>query len=111
MVSRSLFLSVLVVLTLAILPHALHLPPWILLLTSCTAAWRLIVELKNWALPHRYLRIIVALSAMLGVLLTYRTLNGLEAGTALLTLMAGIKLLETQRTRDYAVLLFLAYFL
>ena len=53
---------------------------------------------------------LVAFAALLGVLATYRTLNGVEAGTALLVVMAGMKLLETRTVRDLTVVVFLSYF-
>ena len=52
----------------------------------------------------------VAFAALLGVLLDYRTLNGIDAGTALLIVMAGMKLLETRTVRDLTVIVFLSYF-
>jgi transglutaminase-like putative cysteine protease len=110
-VTSGSLIGVLAVLALAIAPHVSHLPPWIVLLASGAAAWRLTIELKQWSLPPRYLRSLIAVAAMSGVLFTYRTLNGLEAGTALLSIMAGVKLLETRRVRDLSILLFLSYFL
>jgi len=41
----------------------------------------------------------------------YRTLNGLDAGSALLAVMASLKLLETRAPRDHAVLVFVGYLL
>ena len=111
LITRSALISVLIGLALAVAPHAVDLPIWILLLASGAAAWRLAIDLQHWKLPPRYLRSLIALAAMVGVAFTYRTLNGLDAGTALLALMAGIKLLETQRVRDLSVLLFISYFL
>ena len=52
----------------------------------------------------------VAFAALVGVLASYRTLNGIDAGTALLVVMAGMKLLETNSTRDLTVVVFLSYF-
>ncbi|MGB6306787.1 MAG: transglutaminaseTgpA domain-containing protein, partial [Steroidobacteraceae bacterium] len=40
----------------------------------------------------------------------YRTFNGLSAGTALLALMAGLKLLETSTQRDIYVITLIIYF-
>ena len=41
----------------------------------------------------------------------FRTFNGLAAGTALLCLMAGLKLLETETRRDVHVITLIVYFL
>ena len=40
----------------------------------------------------------------------FRTFNGLSAGTALLALMAGLKLLETKTQRDIYVITLIIYF-
>lgn len=101
---------VLVGLALALTPHVSHYPLWVTMLCACTAVYRLVIELRQSALPPKWLRILVALGGSLAVLLTYRTLNGVEAGTALLALMAGFKLLETRSTRDLTVIVFLSYF-
>lgn len=96
---------------LAVLPHVPDLTPWIVLLALAGVATRLAIQLRQWQLPPKLLRIAIAFAAMLGVLGTYRTLNGLEAGTAFLVVMGAMKLLETRTTRDLTVLVFVAYFL
>lgn len=96
---------------LAVLPHLSALEWWVVLLSAVAAAWRLLSELRRWRLPHKLIRAAVALAAMLAVLATYRTLNGLQAGTAFLALMGGMKLLETRTTRDLAITVFVGYFL
>lgn len=103
--------AVLLVVALAMLPHLTHLPFWIPLLTAGAAGWRLTLEHFGKPLPWRWLRIAIALLGLGSVAVSFRTLNGLDAGTALLALMAGVKLLETRSTRDFTVLLFLSYFL
>ena len=82
-------------LALSVLPHASHIQAWILLLAAGAAALRVAIEVKRWELPPKWLRGVLAFVALLAVLLDYRTLNGIDAGTALLVLMAGMKLLET----------------
>ncbi|HSN70061.1 MAG TPA: DUF3488 and transglutaminase-like domain-containing protein, partial [Steroidobacteraceae bacterium] len=102
---------VLLCLATAIVPHLTHAPSWVLLVTASTAAWRLAAALRGWPLPARWIRILVAFVSVSLIALEFRTLNGLEAGTALLILMAGVKLIETRSLRDLTVLLFIAYFL
>jgi protein-glutamine gamma-glutamyltransferase len=97
-------------LTLTVLPHVSHLALWIVLLTGLSAALRIAIEARRLPSPPKWLRILMALVALLGVLATYRTLNGVQAGTALLVVMAGMKLLETRTLRDLTVIVFLAYF-
>lgn len=96
---------------LATAPHVLDLPLWIVALAAAGIALRLTIELRSWQLPPKLLRIGIAFAAMLGVLSTYRTLNGLEAGTAFLVIMGAMKLLETRSARDLTVLIFVSYFL
>ena len=95
----------------AVAPHVPFLPGWIWLLIAAAVAWRWAAERRAWPLPPRWLRVLVAIAATLAVLGTYRTLNGIEAGTAFLVLLAGVKLLETRGSRDLTVIVFIAYFL
>jgi transglutaminase-like putative cysteine protease len=97
--------------TLAVLPHLTSIPIWIPLCGACLALWRITIELLAWRLPPRWLRFLIAFAALFAVAGSYRTLNGLEAGTALLVVMAGVKLLETRGVRDYTILVFLGYVL
>jgi transglutaminase-like putative cysteine protease len=96
-------------LALSIVPHISHIRPWILLLAAAAAGLRIATEGKQWPLLQKWLRSLLAFVALLAVLLEYRTLNGIDAGTALLVLMAGMKLLETRTVRDLTVIVFLSY--
>jgi transglutaminase-like putative cysteine protease len=98
-------------LALAAVPHLSGVPLWVTLFTASSAAWRLAVEALRWRLPPTWLRSAIAVGAMLGVFATYRTLNGLEAGSAFLVVMGGMKLLETHNRRDMTVVVFVACFL
>lgn len=97
-------------LVLSVVPHVPHIRAWILLLAAGAAGLRIASELKRWPVLAKWLRSLLAFVALLAVLLDYRTLNGIDAGTALLIVMAGMKLLETRTVRDLTVVLFLAYF-
>lgn len=94
-----------------LLPHVLHMPPWISAAIAATAAWRLLIAIRQRPLPGRLLRLLGALLALVAVLATYRTVNGLEAGSALLALMAALKLLETRVLRDYVLIILIGCFL
>jgi transglutaminase-like putative cysteine protease len=102
---------VLACLAIAILPHLDNVPLWVLMVTACSALWRLAASLRDWPLAPRWLRSLAAFIAVSLIAIEFRTLNGLDAGTALLVLMAGVKLIETRTARDLTVLLFIAYFL
>lgn len=97
-------------LALALLPHISHIVLWTVLIAGIAMALRMTLEIKRWPLPPKWVRAFVAIAALLGVALSYRTLNGIDAGTSLLVVMAGMKLLETNSTRDLTVVVFLAYF-
>lgn len=102
---------VLAALAFAIGPHVPFLPAWVSLLVLAVVAWRFTADRRGWPLPPPWLRVLVAVAATFAVLGTYRTLNGIEAGTVFLVLLAGVKLLETRGARDLTVVVFIGYFL
>jgi transglutaminase-like putative cysteine protease len=93
------------------LPHWPALPAWIPALLVVAVAWRFASVLLGWPLPARSLRLVLSCAAFAAVVLQYRTLNGVEAGTALLVVMLALKLLESRAQRDELVLVMLSYFL
>jgi len=97
-------------LVLAVAPHLGHIAPWTMLIAAIAAAFRMTAEIKRWPLPSRTICTTIAFASLLGVLAGYRTLNGVDAGTSLLIVMAGMKLLETRTVRDLTVVVFLCYF-
>ncbi len=101
----------LLALAFALLPHVAYLPAWITAALLACAVWRYSIEVRRKAVPPAWLRAILALSAFLGVLFTYNTVSGVGPGSALLAIMAALKLLETRQRRDQFVLLFIAIFL
>lgn len=105
------FGGVLAALGVAVAAHVAYLPAWVTALLAVVAAWRWVADRRGWPLPPRWLRGLIAVAAAAVVLGTYRTLNGIEAGTAFLVLMAGVKLLETRGARDLTVIVFIAWFL
>lgn len=101
---------VLVALAVMLLPHVLYLPPWVTFATLFIALWRLGAAYRGWPLFSRTARIVFALFAFVGVFISYHTLNGPDAGTALLILLAALKLMESKGLRDYFLLLVIALF-
>ena len=75
------------------------------------SAWRWTAAARGWRLPGKGIRVALTGLATLGVFVSYRTFNGIAAGSAFLVLMAGVKLLETRSARDLTVLIFISYFL
>ncbi|MFO1372263.1 MAG: DUF3488 and transglutaminase-like domain-containing protein [Candidatus Competibacteraceae bacterium] len=100
-----------VALVLAVLPHAQELPAWLIGLFVIVASWSGFIAIRNKPLLSRWLLLGLAMLASGGVLLSYKTLFGRDAGIALLTAMTAFKLLEARSLRDGVVLVFLGYLL
>ncbi|HEY4645340.1 MAG TPA: DUF3488 and transglutaminase-like domain-containing protein [Steroidobacteraceae bacterium] len=98
-------------LALAVALHVDHLPAWVLGAFGVLATWRALLGVRRARLPPRALRTVAVILILIAVLVSFRTINGIDAGTAMLALMAGLKLLETRATRDHRILLLIAYFL
>jgi hypothetical protein len=101
----------LLALAFSLLPHVPYLPAWITAALLACALWRYSIEVRRKPVPPALLRAGLALSCFLGVLYTYNTVSGVGPGSALLAIMAALKLLETRQRRDQFVLLFIAIFL
>jgi protein-glutamine gamma-glutamyltransferase len=98
-------------LTISVIPHVPFLPVWITAAFLGCAGWRYVIEKRRRVLPSRWLRAGLALVCFLGVLGTYSSISGVGPGSALLAIMAALKLMETRQRRDQFVLLFLSVFL
>jgi transglutaminase-like putative cysteine protease len=98
-------------LLIAIVPHVPFMPAWITAAFIACAAWRYAIEKRRRMLPATWVRAVLALGCFLGVLATYSSISGVGPGSALLAIMAAMKLLETRQRRDQFVLLFLSIFL
>ena len=95
----------------ALLPHVPYLASWITVAFVVCAGGRWLIELRRWRLPPASLRVLLALACFVGVLASYESVSGVGPGSALLAVMAALKLMETRRRRDQFVLLFIAIFL
>jgi len=98
-------------LALSFAPHVPYVPFWITAAIIACGTWRYVIELRRRMLPSSWVRALLALTCFLGVLATYSSISGVGPGSALLAIMAALKLLETRRRRDQFVLLFLSMFL
>jgi len=98
-------------LAFSVIPHVQFLPIWVTVAFMSCSAWRYQVERRRWRLPPAWLRIVLALICFIGVLASYESVSGVGPGSALLAVMAALKLLETKRRRDQFVLLFISIFL
>lgn len=98
-------------LTFALAPHLKYLPVWITISFLACAAGRWLIEKQRRRLPPAWLRVTLALMGFIGVFASYESVSGVGPGSALLAVMAALKLLETRQRRDQFVLLFISIFL
>ena len=91
--------------------HVDRVPAWVSAVALVFLVWRLAAARARLTLPGTVARVLLAALVAVAVLLRFHTLNGLAAGTALLILMAALKLLETWRRRDRLVLVGAGLFL
>lgn len=96
---------------LVLLPHASHLPMWIVASCGLLLVWRGWLTFRGNRMPPRWLLLPVVALAMFGVYWTHKTFFGRDAGVAMLTLLLTLKLLEMHARRDLFVVLFLSFFL
>ena len=102
---------------LAVLVHIPRIPAWISLAFLLLCTWRLLYSDARGRLRHhsaglmKSFSLCLAVGIVTGVLLSYGTLVGREAGVSLLILLAGMKFLEIREPRDYHVAGFLGLFL
>ena len=105
-------LLIVAVLGIVIGPLLLNLPVWVA--GWCLAFWgyALLAGKKRWPWPNRTLRLILAGIGFMAVLIFLgREFRGGRMFIGLLSVMAGLKPLETKSHRDRIVTLFMAYFI
>lgn len=94
-----------------VLLHADHVPVWAATAALALVVWRVATARSSSWYPPIAMRTVLALALVAIVLIRFHTLNGLTAGTTLLMLMAGLKLLETRTARDEFVMVGAGLFL
>jgi transglutaminase-like putative cysteine protease len=104
-------LLLLVSTVLVLLPHTAHLPLWVTLVCGATLVWRAALTLLGRRMPANLVLVPLAVAAMAGVLQTYHTVIGRDAGVAMLVLLVAFKMLEMHARRDLFVVVFLCFFL
>jgi transglutaminase-like putative cysteine protease len=98
-------------LALAVAAHWGALPLWVIATVAVSCAIRLLLARRGRRAPPRAVRVAIAVLSIGLLFIQFRTFNGLSAGTALLALVAGLKLLETESRRDIYVITLIIYFL
>jgi len=92
-------------------PHANHLPPWISVLCVMLLGWRAYITHKKLPLPRHWLLLTITMAGVIGIVLSFHTLFGREAGVALLILLTSFKQLELNNRRDATVVIYLGCFI
>jgi transglutaminase-like putative cysteine protease len=96
---------------LAVLLHVDRTPFWSTAIALAIVAWRQLAARQALPFAGTALRVAITLALTALVAVSYRTLNGLTAGGALLVVMGAAKLLELRSRRDALVVIAVALFL
>ena len=97
-------------LVVVLLPHIDHLPLWTSLTCFSVLMWRLLYDLNRLPLPNKVVIFLLFVLITLGVLSSYFTIVGREAGSAMLISMICLKLFEIKSLRDISFIVQLAFF-
>jgi transglutaminase-like putative cysteine protease len=84
--------------------HVDRVPGWCTIVAAAAVLWSWLAFRGRVALPNKVLRVGIAMLLVFAVLVTFHTIGGLAAGSALLVVMGAAKLLETRTPRDGVVL-------
>src|SRR5271168_4355357 len=109
-VSYEHLLGIFACLALALVAHIASLPPWIPAVVIVCGLVRLGLARNGRSSPSGWVVLSLALLSIPLLFVRFHTFNGLAAGTALLVLMAGLKLLETKTKRDIYIITLIIYF-
>lgn len=103
--------SLLLACAIVILPFLLHLPIWIGIVSLGFITWRALFDFGFHPLPGKWLRMLLILLTLAGILLQYKTALGRQPGAALVIMLMCLKLLELKSPRDEKVVLYLGFFI
>ena len=97
-------------LTVVLIPHVFHLPIWATLCCFALLIWRLLYDRGLIPLPNKLIIFVLFVLIVLGVIVSYKTIVGRQAGTAMLISLLCLKLFEIKSVRDISVIVQLAFF-
>ncbi|MDO8415954.1 MAG: DUF3488 and transglutaminase-like domain-containing protein [Agitococcus sp.] len=100
----------LIALMSAFLPHVYRLPWWLNGVLCVMLLWRLPAIEQRLPVANVPVKVLLLLSGIAGLKVTYNTLFGPEAGVSFLIFCVAIKLIEIKDERDYYILLTLSFF-
>lgn len=103
-------LILLVGLLLVLLPQFSHLPIWLSFVTSTLILWRACYELGLCKIPGKVVLFLLTIILLSGIIFSYHTLLGRNAGSAMLLGLLCLKLFEIKSFRDISIIINLALF-
>ena len=108
--SNKILIPIIFALIVAILPHIVRLPFWIV--CWCAGMWGyLLMSLRfSWPRPGKWLKLTLIIIGIAGLLLNYAVRLGSDAFLGLLAIMAALKPFEIDSHRDRMITVFVAYF-
>ncbi len=98
-------------LAVALFPHALRLPAWIVIWCAGLWGYGVLAARYGWRRPGKGVRTGLTLLGILGAMISFGHTFGGDAFAGLLAVMAGLKPMEMATHRDRMVTAFLAYFI
>lgn len=100
-------------LCIAVIPHTVRVPVWVPVMFFSLGLWKIFYEknMKRFAFLKLLAKLSIAVLIVVGILISYGTLVGRDAGIALLILLSGMKFLETRNERDYFITSYISMFL
>ncbi len=107
---KSIF-PIILALAVALVPHVLELPGWVVL--WCLVCWSYMLAVTKLGMPQpgKAIRLVLTAVGVLGVLVYSSGELNRYSSVALLWILAGIKPMEIRDIRDEFVTLFMTYFL
>ena len=97
-------------LLLVVLPNFSHLPLWLSAVMVSLIIWRGAHELQLCSIPGKKILLLLTLMLLAGIIFSYHTLIGRNAGSAMLLGLLCLKLFEIKSFRDVALIINLALF-
>lgn len=93
------------------LPLYPHLPLSVLLLTAVFTVWAWLISVGRVSQPGRFVMFLLTAAVVAVLMQAFGTILGQQPGSAMLLLLAFLKLFEMKSTRDIAIVIFMSFFL
>lgn len=93
-----------------VLPYLLQLSPWIVAVGLFCGMWRANVYQGRWDYPARWVKALLVVACVGGVVISGVGAFSLEAAASLLVAAFALKLIEMKSRRDAYLVIFLGYF-